>query len=119
MNIKVNDLKKLAELTFENGETNKNVAEFVLNKLTKKELKTYLILLRQELLKKRIFVRASKNVSDEMQRKLQRIFKEKEIILEKDESVGAGLFLQVNDNIINLTIENFIDQTIDSLNKSL
>jgi F0F1-type ATP synthase delta subunit len=57
----------------------------------------------------------SGNLSTESLKSLKNIYKDKELIIEIDPTLGAGIKIREKDMITDFTFKKYIDQTIDSL----
>lgn len=108
-------LKKLAVIAAENKTIPSEIEQFVLTKLNKKELKTFLHFYRLALSKKRLYVTTPFPISNDELENLKNLYKNKEIINSIDESLGAGIKLKNDDLVIDFTFKKYINDTIDIL----
>ena len=108
-------LKQLAEMTVQDGQVNRTVAEFVMTKLNRTQLKTYVMYLKNELIKDKVNVKTSEMIDQETEKQFQSLFAEKELQFETDEALGAGIYVKAGDTIIDLTMKNYINQTVNQL----
>lgn len=119
MEISDKDIQQLAELTIENGKVNAQVAEFVLTKLSKGDLKKYLANLKQIFNKNRVYVTISDASVTNLKKTLEEAFKGKEVIFTEDKTIGAGFKAQMGDTIIDMTMKNYLEETVDKLKETL
>lgn len=112
------DLKKLARVTILSDNIDTNVKEYVLTKLTRAELKEYLVHLKSLTQRSTVTV-VGREITTELKNKIGNIYKDKKIIFVTDETISDGIKIIDNDTITDLTLENYIDNTIEELKKSL
>lgn len=110
-----NRIKKLAQLTFEDGIVQEDVVRYATVALSKKELKDYLFYIKQILNQSTVFVTTVDTPSDLLKSQLQDMFKDKIIEYKTDRSQGAGIYIKANDNIWDATIKGMIKRTIKKL----
>lgn len=108
-------IKKLAQLAANNKSIPKDIEEFVLTILSKQELKDFLSYYKFELDNKRLYVTAAKELSTHEKTLLESLFNNKELVIDIDNSLGAGLLLKNNDIVIDFSFRGFIDETITKL----
>jgi F0F1-type ATP synthase delta subunit len=106
--------KQLVEKTVE-----KKIAEAVLERLSKKDLKRLLFYLKKELAKKQVYVSSVDKLDSEILQTLQSIFKEKEIVSISDPDLFAGIRIQDNDMIYDFSIKDKIKRTIHLLTQTV
>ncbi|HVZ11948.1 MAG TPA: hypothetical protein VG965_02870 [Patescibacteria group bacterium] len=112
------NIKKLAKLTALKNEVPKELANYVLENLTRREQITYLRHLKTIINKRTVLITTSTPLSQNMKREIEKKFYGKDIIYEID-SIGDGIRIQINDTIIDLSMNSFINQTIDNIKESL
>lgn len=112
------DVKKLTQISLENGKINSEVAEFVMTKFTKKNLKIYKKYLTKEISRQTVVVKTA-NVDFDLEKKLKEHFAQKQIIIFEDNSLGAGMRIQQDDIIIDLTVKNMIHTTVKNVKAKL
>lgn len=102
-------IKDLAASTFDaKGNVNEKVYKFVLNKLTKKELKLFLRRLKKTNSERHVAVKYEGNMTQEIKKSIESMYKDKEITYERDRSLGGGIMIIDNDLIVNYTIDSII-----------
>lgn len=103
------NIKSLAfESINDKGEINKKIADFVLNNLTKKELKIYLRRLKKISKERSVQVKYEGNMNSEMKKAIEQMYKGRTITYERDKSFGGGIMIVDNDLIVNYTIDSII-----------
>lgn len=108
-------LKKLAHIASENDKIPEDITEFVLKRLSKKELKDFLYFYKAELEKKRVYVYAAVKLSVKELTDLKSLYKNKEILPIIDGSLGGGLRIKEDDMVVDFTLKNYINETIEKL----
>lgn len=114
-----NQIKKLAEITFDGKQINPNVARFALEKLSQSELKIYYSLLKIMLERNEIVVKTSQDVDQEEKKQFERMFEGCDIMFQTDPSLGAGVYIKSGDDIRDMTLKNYVDQTVNSIKSEL
>jgi hypothetical protein len=117
--MKKNDLKKLASITIENGIVNEKVQKFVLEKLSRNDLKQYLFFLRNELASRKVTVKSPTEPGTAAKSVISGIFEGKSIQYETSGEIGAGIQIEFSDNILHYHIKNLIERTVNSVKETL
>lgn len=112
--IKEELLKKLALSIVVNGVDNKT-ANFILLRLNKTQLKTFLSYYKKAIAKESVTITTSEDLTLELQKKIQNIYSDKKLIQNVNPNLGAGIKIQLNDIIIDFTVKKYINDTIDQL----
>ena len=112
------DLKKLARVTVLNNNIDTGIREYVLTKLSRTELKEYLLHLKSLTQRNTVTV-IGREITQELKKRIGNIYKDKQIIFVADDTISEGIKIIDNDTITDLTLENYIDNTIEELKKSL
>ncbi len=109
-------IKKLAQEAIDaNGNINNKIADYVLNKLAKKELKIFLRRLKKSHMEQTIIVKYEGNLTDRIKSEIQLNYKNKKINYEKDRKIGGGIMIIANDMIINYTIAGLITNKMKAI----
>lgn len=109
-------IKELAGATLSsNGEVNNKIAGFILNKLTKKELKVFLRKLKKINNESNVKVRYEGNMTVEIKKTIQQMYLDKNIIYEKDDNLGGGIMIIDNDMIVNYTVGGILDSRMKAI----
>jgi hypothetical protein len=113
-------LKKLAQLTADEKEVSPKLASFVLDRLSRADLKTYLFYLKSELAKGRVHVRVPGGRLDAAFRaKMQQLFPGKDLSIEADPSIGGGMQVEYDDTIIDVSLKSLIERTFSRIKESI
>ncbi len=115
------NLKKLAMLTVSDKETGEKVEQYVLKKLTRPELRTYLFYLRQEIANRKVYIRTASAPDNDVKQSLKNLFagKDVDINFETVESLGAGLQIEYKDSLLELSLRKLINQSYSQIKESL
>ena len=115
------DIKKLAKLTLSDGETSAVLEKYVLEKLTRAELKTYLFFLKQEIKNRKVFVRTPGKPDKDILDKISKMFEGKMVDMhfEQMPSLGAGIQIELQDNLVELSLRNLISRSLENIRESL
>ncbi len=108
-------IKKIAEIAAHSAVIPDDIKTYVLEILTKQELKDFLRNYRNALDKKRVYITTSTDVSQNEIKELLPNLKGKELILSHDESLGGGIKIRQEDTITDYTFRKYIDDTIEKL----
>lgn len=112
-------LKRLADLTIEEGKANQKIAGFALRKLPARELKSYLFYLKQALRNSRAAVTHAGELNEAAKKLLAKRFPGKELTFAREDALGAGLEIEFEDNIMKLSIRNMLERTVERMKESL
>lgn len=113
--MKVKDIKKLSQITIENGTVDKKVANYILKKLLRKDIKIYLFYLVREIQKRSVYISSAYKLDDKDRQKISQMFKNHDMHFATDTTLGAGLVIQTNDTIIDASLKGAVQSTIDKL----
>lgn len=108
-------LKKLAQLAAENDTIPQDIEKYVLEVLNKQELKVFLRNYKSALDKKRVYISTSTAITKSDISNFFPQFRDKELILTTDETLGGGIKIKQDDTIIDFTFKKYIDDTIEKL----
>ncbi len=112
-------LRELASMAFLAGPEGEAAQKYALETLPKRDLKKYMLYLKNETSKRRVSV-STAGVSDEGTRKtIGEVFKGRDIRYETDPSLGAGMVLEHGDNIVRLSVKNIIERAINGIKENL
>lgn len=112
-------LRKLAQMTIQNGKVNNNVSKYVLSRLLKNELKQYLFYLKTVVSKNSIEVVSDTPLTAATKRQLVSVFPGKTINFTDNKKIGGGLFVRIDDTILDLSVKNYIKESISQLKNTL
>ncbi len=108
-------IKKLAQLAAEDDTIPQDIEKYVLEVLSKQELKVFLGSYKSALDKKRVHASTSTEITKSDFLNIFPEFKNKELMLTIDETLGGGIKIKQDDTIIDFTFKKYIDETIDKL----
>lgn len=94
----------------------KKTADFVMQKLNKKQLKSFVMYYKKALAKQTIAVTSAGELSGAHMDELKQRYKNMKLHIEIDPSLGAGIKIRHDDTIIDFTFKKYINDTIAKLN---
>jgi len=110
-------LKNLVELSYTDGELNQKNIEIIANKLTRKDLKTYIRLLKQEEDKKIVYVTSAQELTDGSRKMVENRFPDKKILYQVDPRMINGVRIVEIDNEYEMSLNQTFDDIIGYLTK--
>jgi F0F1-type ATP synthase delta subunit len=110
-------LKKLAEISLKESTIPEDIKQFILTKLNKNDLKFFLGHFKNALRRKRVYVTSPNILSKDQQLNLMKMYPQKDIIFSTDENIGAGIKIQDNDTIYDMTFRKYLTDLIGGLSK--
>jgi hypothetical protein len=108
------DIKNLARMTSEQKNIDKNVMNFVLNKLSRRELILYIRHLKMLVDKNTVRILSTSPLDTKIKKNIVGKFSSKNVIFETTE-IGDGIKAIVNDTIQDLSLPGFLDKTVEEL----
>jgi hypothetical protein len=112
------DMRRLAEQSIApDGSVDERVAEAVLRRLTRAQLKEYLAGLRRQVRAQRVEAAVSGGTPEDAQRALSGAFSGKEIVVTKDDALGGGLTVSSGDDVLDASVRGYLRTTMDRLGK--
>ena len=108
-------IKKLARLTIRNGNVDKRIAKYVLLRLSRKELIFYLSALKGAIYKNSVRAISSQELPPKTEQSISTKFKDRLVFFEQDQSQSEGIKIIIDDTIIDLTINGYINTTLEQL----
>ena len=112
-------IKRLVELTVSEGKVNNEVRRFVLSRLSRNNLRHYLIYLKKELKSRKVFVRSAGIPAPALKIKIDETFKSREIFYEIDKSLGGGLQIEHGDDLIDINMKKMIEKTLYNIRETI
>lgn len=94
----------------------KKTADYVLQKLNKKELKLFVSYYKKALAKLTIAVTSASELTIAQKEELKQLYKDLKLTIEIDPYLGAGIKIRHDDTIIDFTFKKYINDTIAKLN---
>ena len=108
-------IKKLARISAKQKKIGGKTAEFILKSFNRKQLTTYLRYLRKSVEENSVRIFSSIELNGNIKRDIESKFPGKDVFFHVDEEVGDGIRVQIDDTIIDLTTESYLNQTIEEL----
>lgn len=109
-------IKELAKTAIDDkGNINTKVSDFVLNKLTKKELKIFLRKLKKINSENSVTVIYEGNLTNSIKKNIEDMYRNKKISYERNSTLGGGIMIIDNDIIINQTVAGILDNKMSVL----
>ena len=112
--MKAQDILQFAILVSKEKSVDNKVIDYIMDKLNISDLKLFKHYLIQEVNKNKIFVQTAIE-SESLRSEIQKLFPNREVEIERNKSLGAGIYVIDQDNHYDLSMKNKIDQIIDNL----
>lgn len=112
-------LRKLALMTLKNGKIDSDVAKYALSRLSKSELKQYLFYFKNIVAKNTIEIISDTPLLSTTKKQLEKVFHGKTLTFEEDKKLGGGLFVRIDDTILDLSVKNYIEESVIQLKNNL
>jgi len=109
------DIRKLAKLTIQSGKVDSQIAGFVLENLSRKELVIYLRFFQRFALENMVEIFSSSTLPDQVKNELTDKFSTKTVVFEQDSDIVNGFRIKMGDTIVNLTLNSYLENTINKL----
>jgi F0F1-type ATP synthase delta subunit len=113
--INLQKIKKLAQIAGSSDNIPADIEKFVLNYMSKQELKDFMRFYKSVLDKRRVYVYAASELSKDTEKLLKDLYKDKEIYVDIEKSLGAGLKIRQDDMLIDFTFKKYINETLEKL----
>ena len=113
-----NTLKTLAEQSYTNNNLDEASVNSIAEKLSRKELKNYIKLLKIQESKKEVYVTSPEKLSDADVKKIQALFPEKNIVRSLDKSMISGIKIVENDEEYEINLNRTFHDIINFLSKN-
>lgn len=113
------NLKKAANNIGEENSISSQNAEYIIDKLSLKDLKQFLSLLKNAELKNKVVAMSSEKLTDTIRTMLSNKFQKKHIRETVDSSMGAGIKVKAYDMIYDLTVLGRLKQIALKIEDSL
>lgn len=114
-----NYLKKIAKSMAQSGAVNKKVLDIVLSNLSRRDLINLSRYLKLYVSLNMVKVISGNNISQSVKREIIRKFPAKKIVFEIDKSIETGVKIELNDTVIDLSMKEYLNSTIERLKQSL
>jgi F0F1-type ATP synthase delta subunit len=113
-------LKQLAGLSItSDGQIDEGVRRYALTRLSRADLKRYVLYLRNVLRDRTAVVRTPQVPDAETKKRMAALFPGKYLQFAIDRSLGAGFQIEYGDNVVKANVKNMIEKTIRQLKEKL
>ncbi len=110
-------LKKLAIASYKNGELDQKTAFKIADRLSKKDLKQYIRIIKASEKAKNIYLTTALGDKN-TEKQLKYIFKDKNIIVNQDSSMMLGSRIEINDDIFEMNLKNTLENIIENIDQN-
>ena len=112
-------MNKLAQLTFgADGEINEEVAAWVLQNLSRSQLKSYLAALRREMRRRRVYVALSGGTESDVSGQIGARYPGRELEVSRDDALGAGVRVSAGDDIVDASVKGYLRELLEEIGKT-
>ena len=112
-------MNRLAQLTFAaNGQINDEIAAWVLQNLSRSQLKAYLSALRREMRRRRVYVSVSGGQEAEVSGQIGERYPGRELSVSKDDRLGAGVKVSAGDDIVDASVQGYLRELLEEIGKT-
>lgn len=112
------NIKRLAKMSAYENKVDPDIARFVLHKLGRRELLSYLRHLKAIVNRKTVRVYSKDSILESQRKNIIRSFPNKEILFVQEE-IGDGIKIQINDTVIDFSVHSYINTVIDRLKEKI
>ena len=113
-------IKQFAQAIVSEGEISENVSKWLLNNLTKAEMKLFVKYLSAEIKEFTVIAKYAGEPSDEVKNKIRQMFRDKNIVyIRDDKEIGAGIKLEFGDYILDYTVSAMIVKIMKGIKERL
>ncbi len=106
-------IKNLANESIDSkGQVDVKIANYVLQKFNKKELKIFLRRLKKTHMERSVIIKFDGNMTNEIKKEIENMYKNKTVSYEKDEKLGGGIIILDNDMTVNYTMSGMIEDRL-------
>lgn len=103
--------------SYNNNQLDQATVELIANKLTRRELKQYIRLLKQQEVKKQVFVTVPKTLSSEERDMIQKLFVGKKILFKVDPGMISGIRIVDNDVEYEVSLDKIFSSLLAHMSK--
>ncbi len=94
----------------------KKTTDFVMQKLNKRQLKSFVMYYKKALAKQTIGVTSASELTSAQKEDLKQLYSNMKLNIEINPDLGAGIKIRHDDTIIDFTFKKYINDTIATLN---
>lgn len=118
--MKRQQIKQFAQTVAFAGEISEDVSKWLLNNLTKAEMKQFVKYLSAEIKELTVTAKYAGEPSDAVKNRIQQMFRDKKIVyIRDDEEIGAGIKLEFGDYILDYTVSAMIVKIMKGIKERL
>jgi F0F1-type ATP synthase delta subunit len=118
--MKKEQIKKLAYSVVASREISENVSKWMLNNLSKADMKLFLRYFNNALREATVVAQYSGVLSEISKEKFQKMFPDKNIVfVRKDKEIGAGIKINFGDYILDYTISTMVEKIMKDIRENL
>lgn len=118
--MKKEQIKKLAYSVIASEEISDTVSKWMLDNLSKADIKLFLRYLNNALREATVVAQYSGVLSEVSKNKFQKMFPDKKIVfVRKDEEVGAGIKINFGDYILDYTVSRMVEKIMKDIRENL
>ena len=112
-------MNKLAQMTFNaNGDINEEVAAWVLQNLSRSQLKSYLAAVRREMRRRRVYVALSGGKESDVSGQIGEQYPGRELTVSRDDALGAGVRVSAGDDIVDASVKGYLRELLEEIGKT-
>lgn len=111
-------IRGLVLKSYNNDQLDPEVVDLIANKLTRRELKQYIRLLRQQEQKNQVIVTVPKTLTSEERTMIQKLFKDKKILYMVDPSMISGIRVVDNDIEYEISLDQIFQNLLAQLTRN-
>ena len=112
-----NFIQGLVVKSYKQDQLDESIVDLVANKLTRRQLKEYIKLLKQQASKKQVIVTVPKSLNSEERDMLQKLFNGKKIMYTVDPSMISGIRIVDNDVEYEISLDQIFQNLIAHVSK--
>jgi hypothetical protein len=112
-------MKSLVSASFGPGGIDAKVADYVLTRVTRSQLKRFLFFLRREIERRTVYVRATQPIVEPTLRRLKSMYPGKEIVCGVDVALGGGIRIEFDSDVFDATIGGFLERAASAAKATL
>lgn len=113
------DIKKLAEMSYNNNELNIDRVDEIVKHLNRKELRLYINSLKKVEKRKTVYIESASELNEKYKDELINLYGSKKVQFIENKDLLLGLRITENDMVYNLNLENSLQQFTKYLEKTL
>lgn len=112
-------IEELAHSVAESGGISDGGVKWMLNNLSRKDLKLFLKLLKRKLGEGKVTASFAGNISGEDEKRIKSLFPGKSVEFRRDDGLGAGLKLEYGDFVLDYSVSGIVKRILNGIRESL